>query len=237
MEASVSSDSPTGHKRTHEEMSAPDTNVKMPLTPQTPESSNQHGRARLRENEKPVSTSSSMGPPAMPRRRSSDENDMPTSGQKETETPDGSPPPRSTEVKKARQRKRERDMKASVSQGEQAESELSEITRKNKRPHEVQVSTTSEIAAQGQDTPEEHTDEEEGSGDEEIEDEQVGDEDDADGLAPGDPIKPFDWLALEKRYQDMITSKAEEESKLWDEYCSLTNVSTLMFYPVLIQLT
>ena len=59
MEASISSDSPTGHKRRHEEMSAPDTNVKMPPTPQTPESSSQHGRARLRENEKPVSTSSS----------------------------------------------------------------------------------------------------------------------------------------------------------------------------------
>jgi len=236
MEASISSDSPTGHKRRHEETSAPDTNVNMPLTPQTPESSNQHGLARPRENEKPVSASSNMGPPAKPRRKSFDENDMPTSGQKETQTPDGSPPPRSTEVKKAQQQKRERDMKVSALQEEQAEAERTVTIGKTKGSHDLEVSTTSELAAQHQDTSEEDTEEEEGSGDEEMEDERAEEEDD-ESLAPGDPIKSFDWIALEKRHEDMITSQTEEETKLWNEYCALSNVSTTIFYPVFNQLT
>jgi len=226
--ASMSPDSLTGNKRRHEEMSAPDTSVKIPLTPQIPDDPNQNGRSRLRENEKSNPISASMGPPPKPQ-RSSDEDDMPISGQRDTQMHDGSPPPISTKRKKALQQKRDHPMKKSVSQGEQNETEQAESFRKKNDSDKTPFSFFSETAAQQQESSDSDDSENEDSGDQEEASKAGEEEDEEDCLSPGDSIAPSDWTALNRRYGEMILRKTEEERKLWEEYSSLTNVSKPMF--------
>jgi len=215
----------TGHKRTHSEMVVPENATKMPPTPETPENSNQLSRTRLQESEKPASKTSVMGPPALKHQKSFDQNGLPTSAQREAETPDGSPLPRSTKAKKATQKKRESAVKLAKEHGNRHDGDQSGSNGTSDRQREPRAAVADDGAEEQHDSEATEDQDEYVEGDEEDDEGEVEDEDEGHGDSPEVPIEPFDWNAIEKRLGTALVAKKLEEQRLWEEYSLLINVS------------
>lgn len=225
-------ESPTAHKRTHSEMAVLGNTSKLPPTPQTPEESIQSTRLRLRENEKPAARTRVMGPPAPPRDKNLDQHGLPPSAQKEAETPDGSPLPRSNKVNTATQRKRESATKLRKEHEIPREGDQSEDTGTSDHQKELR-STLVNDGAQQQHDAEAAEDQDEHSEDGEEEDDDAGEVDDEDeGDLPELPMKPFGWAALQTRLGAELADKKREEDQLWEEFTTLVNVSICMTHEI-----
>ena len=205
------SEQASAHKRPHEAMDeqrqGPPQTRQRQTPPTTPDANQQKPqKTQPAFTSKAPASTGAMLPPSVPASQFVPGSSIPTSGQKSVSFTD-----------------------KPTLQGEQHAMQSIEQRRQAQVNNHCEGALHGEYSGPARGEIDEYEDENEETDEHENEEEvdQNEDEEEDDDDSPDTPLAAFDWSDLETRYQAMITQKVTEETEVWNEFCRITDVSSL----------